>query len=196
MAAISRLKQHWTIREYLAMEDASDEKHEYVAGMIYNMAGASRKHIRIHVNTSGSLNAQLIGSGCSVYASDLRIRAGERAYVYPDVLVVCGKPEVDPLNQNTVTNPTLIVEVLSPSTEDYDRGSKFASYRELDSLQEYLLINQNTPHVMRYLRQSSGDWLLTDFIAPDAIIELPSIGCRLALADVYADVDFEEEDDL
>lgn len=187
-------QQTMSVEEYLAFERASEEKHEYLNGEIFLMSGASNNHNLIVGTTLGIFYVQLRNTGCIYYPSDMRIRVSETGlYTYPDISVVCDPPQLDKsAYQDTLLNPTLIVEVLSPSTESYDRGRKFQHYRALESLQEYVLIAQDSPHIERYLRQPSGEWLLADATGLDARIELSSIGCTLALADVYEKVTFED----
>ncbi|MBC7869360.1 MAG: Uma2 family endonuclease [Chitinophagaceae bacterium] len=183
----------WTEAEYLEFERASESRHEYYRGEIFDMAGASPAHVLIATNASGILYVQLRKRPCAVYQTDLRVKVkGGGLYTYPDIVVVCGSPEYADEKRDMIVNPTLIIEVLSSSTESYDRGEKFRGYRNLDSLQEYLLIAQDTPRIERYLRQSSNEWLLTEITGLDATLELPSIQCTLALVDVYEKVTFEE----
>jgi Uma2 family endonuclease len=185
-----------TEAEYLAFDRASDVKHEYYRGEIFAMSGASRKHNVISGNTYASLHAQLRGRPCEKYQAEMRVRvARTRLYTYPDITVVCGEPHFADNEFDTLLNPTLLVEVLSPSTERYDRGRKFQHYREIDSLREYVLIAQDQPRIERFLRQDDGTWLLSDASGLEGRIELASIGCTLALADVYEQVTFEAEDE-
>lgn len=142
--------------EYLRRERASDERHEYFAGRIYAMSGASREHSMICSNTLGSLWNQLRGKPCEVHSSDLRVQVSDTGlYTYPDLSVVCGKKLFADEHVDTLLNPKIVIEVLSPSTEAYDRGDKFAHYRTLDSLTDYLLIAQDKPRIEHYRR--SGD---------------------------------------
>ena len=185
-------KQKWTVEEYLAMERASEEKHEFLDGEIYLMSGASFNHNQIVGRTLGLLFVQLQNGPCDVLPSDMRVKVNDSGlYTYPDIIVICGEPKVEETEQDTLLNPTVIIEVLSPSTEGYDRGKKFQHYRALDSLQEYVLIAQDQARIERYLRQPSGEWLLSDAVGLEAVIDLPSIQCKLALADVYAKISFE-----
>lgn len=182
-----------TPEEYLKLERASQEKHEYFAGEIFAMTGASQDHNLIVFNTSGLLHAQLRKSPCRAYTSDMRVKTPPPVLcAYPDITVVCNQPVFDDAEHvDTLLNPTLIIEVLSPSTEIYDRGTKSIRYRAIDSLREYVLIAQDSFRVERLLRQPDNQWLLLDLVGPDAVIELPSIGCTLALAEVYEKVEFE-----
>lgn len=176
-----------TPEEYLARERPADQKSEYVDGQVYAMTGASRKHNLIAGNLISELNRQLEDKPCEVYPGDMRVRVGTRAYLYPDAVVACDEPQFDDDELDTLLNPTLIVEVLSKSTRDYDQGAKFALYRSLPSLQEYVLVAQDTPHVMRYVRQADG-WLLLETADPDGHVPLSSIGCDLSLRRLYAKV--------
>lgn len=187
-------KQTWTVEQYLETERASEEKHEYLNGEIYLMAGASPRHNKIQGNAFAALHTQLQGHPCDVYSSDQRVGVvSAKLYTYPDISIVCDPPQFDEVHHDTLLNPILIVEVLSPSTSNYDRSKKFWHYRTLDSLKEYVLIFQDVPRVERYLRQPSGDWLLTDAVGLDAVLELPSVQATLVLADVYRRVSFESE---
>jgi Uma2 family endonuclease len=186
------MKQLWTEAEYLAFERASEIKHEYDHGEIFAMEGASEQHNLITVNVAASLHAQLRQRPCWVYSNDMRLKISARNYTYPDIIVVCGAPQIADEQGDTLLNPTLIVEVLSPSTEQYDRGRKFQYYRTLASLQEYVLISQEQARIEHYVRQDNGKWLYTHHAGLDAALELPSIGCRLALADVYEKVTFDD----
>src|SRR5687768_11705327 len=190
MRALKR--KPWTLEEYLAFERANEQKHEFFNGDIYLMADACERHNLIVVNTSTILNVQLRQQPCKVYANDLRVRIRLGDYFYPDVVVVCGDAKLEDSEVDTLLNPTLIIEVLSNSTEQFDRGDKFKSYRTLSSLQEYVLISQDEPRIERFARQANGDWLFSETAAVDATVQLPSIGCTLALDDVYAKVLFDK----
>ncbi|NWF68160.1 MAG: Uma2 family endonuclease [Chloroflexi bacterium] len=191
MAALPET-QHWTVDEYLACEEQSEIKHEYYAGEIYAMTGASPNHNRISGDTYAAIHAQLRGSPCEIFGSDQRVRVSDSHYVYPDISIVCGKAQFDDRRPQSLLNPTLLIEVLSPPTEDYDRGRKAVSYRALAGLQEFLLIAQDRQHITHYVRHAAQQWLVADVTQPDAIIELAAIHGRLALAEVYARVVFEE----
>lgn len=192
MSAVARQKM--TVAEYLEMERASEEKHEFLDGEIYLMSGASLKHNLIVTNTVSGLHSQLRNRPCVVFPSDMRVRIRDnRHYTYPDITVVCDPLQLEDTEQDTLLNPTLIIEVLSPSTESYDRGRKFQHYRTLASLQEYVLISQDSTRIERYLRQPNDEWLLADASGIDASLELASIQCVLSLAEVYEKVTFEAE---
>ena len=180
-----------TPEDYLEFERASEIKHEYFGGEVFAMSGASANHSTIAGNAFASLHAQLRRQPCRVYQNDMRVKTRSVLYTYPDVSVVCGEPQFEDRVVDTLLNPTLIIEVLSPSTERYDRGKKFQHYRTIESLQEYVLIAQDSVLVERYLRQPNNEWLLSEFAGMDAVLELPSIRCRLALADMYEKVELD-----
>lgn len=178
--------------EYLAAERVAEAKSEYYAGQVVEMSGASEAHNLIVAQLVAALVGQLRGRPCRTYPSDMRVGVGPGlAYVYPDVVVVCGTPRFADGRRDILLNPAVLVEVLSPSTETDDRGRKWELYRRLESLREYLLISQDARRVEQYVRREDGLWLFSEANEEDAVVELPSIGCSLALADVYDRV-FEE----
>ena len=187
-------REYISPEEYLAFEREALEKHEYFDGEIFDMAGTSEEHANISSNINVSLHFQLKKRPGKSYQSDLRVHIPKTGlYTYPDVLVVCGKPQLlEDAYLDTVLNPIVIVEVLSPSTADYDKGTKFDHYRTIESLQEYVLVWQNKKRVACYAKQSDGSWLLRDFIGEDAEILLSSIDCQLTIEDIYDKVDFDE----
>jgi len=176
---------HCSVEEYLALERSAPYKSEFHDGQIYAMTGASRKHNLVTVNIARELSAQLKKRPCEAYINDMRVKAAEaRSYHYPDIAVVCGSPQFEDAHIDTLLNPTVLIEVLSPSTEAYDRGGKFAHYRKIPSLREYLLVTQDQPIIERYQRQ--GDvWILSEAEGLDASVSLESIGCILSLREVY-----------
>jgi Uma2 family endonuclease len=181
-----QIKSFITPEEYLALERKAEYKSEYLHGEIFAMTGASRKHNLLAINISSSLNQQLKGRPCEVYVSDMRVKVtASGLYTYPDVIVVCGEPQFEDDNLDTLLSPTVLFEILSKSTERYDRIAKSGYYRTLESLTEHLLVAQDEIHVEQYVKQADGQWLLTETRSLAAIIELPSIGCSLALRDVY-----------
>ena len=184
----------WTTEDYLAYERDSQQRHEYLSGKIYAMAGASANHNLIVGNAIASLHAQLRKRPCTVYPSDMRLKVSQTGlYTYPDISVVRGEPQFEDDQNDTLLNPVVIIEVLSPSTETYDRGKKFQHYRTLESLREYLLIAQDTYDVEHYVRQENDQWLLSDINRGDASLILVSIQCTLTLADLYEKVAFEPD---
>ena len=183
-----------TPEEYLRIERAAEWKSEYVDGEIFAMAGASLRHTLIAGNIVRELGNQLRDSPCLVASADLRVATHRRRhYTYPDVVVLCDAPQFVDEQQDTITNPALIAEVLSDSTEKYDRGAKFERYRSVLSLSEYLLVSQDRVHVELYTRQPHGEWLLREWNDPAAEIELVSLHCRLNIAEVYAKVSLDEK---
>lgn len=187
-------KLRYTPEEYLALERKAEYKSEYVNGEIYAMGGASLAHTTITLNIGALLLAQLRGRPCRVLTSEMRVKiSATGSYVYPDVVVACGDIQFEDAEVDTLLNPTVIIEVLSPTTEAFDRGAKFGHYRQLPSVQEYLLIAQDRVSVERFSRQ--GDqWLLTEATDLGDTMQLASIGCELPLANVYERVEFEESE--
>jgi len=182
---------HYTPEEYFASEREAEFKSEYLNGEIYAMAGSSPEHSTITVNVSGELRAQLKGKPCRVFSSDMKVRTdADGLFSYPDVSVVCGEPRFHDEHRDVLVNPTLIVEVLSPSTERFDRGRKFAQYQQIESLTDYLLVAQDEPRVEHYVRQEGGRWLLSTATGREDTLHLASIGCTLPLSEVYDKVDF------
>jgi Uma2 family endonuclease len=181
-----QVKSYVTPEEYLAIERAAEYKNEYVNGEIFAMTGASRKHNLAALNVAGELRQQLKGKPCETYQGEMRVKAPAiRSYVYPDVVVVCGDPQFEDTYLDTLLNPTLVVEVLSKSTESYNRLAKSAYYRTIESLVEYLLIAQEEYRVEQYVKQADGRWLLADVRSLENTVELEAIGCSLALRDIY-----------
>ena len=179
-----------TPEEYLARERKALTKSEYRNGQIYAMPGASHEHNIVMGNAFAELHFQLRDRTCIVYPSEMRVKVSSTGrYTYPDIIVVCEEPQFDDAHFDTLLNPTVLIEVLSPSTAAYDRGEKFASYQKLDSLCEYVLISQDRVCVERYLRQEQ-DWDLTAFRSLDDVFQLPSIGCELSLQAIYAKIQF------
>ncbi len=183
-----------SMEEYLERERESEERYEYVDGWIISMAAAaSWSHSAITSNVDRELGLQLKGTDCRTASRDIIVPFPEtNRSAYPDLVVVCGGPELDPERSDLLHNPRVVFEVLSPSTMDYDRGEKFARYRKIDALQEYLLVAQDEPHVEHYVRQDDASWRFTETDGLDATITLPSVEAELPLSEVYLDV-FEGE---
>lgn len=188
-------KPCYSFDAYLTAERAElDIRHEYVAGEVFAMTGATESHNIIVGNINRELGSQLKGRLCRVYANDMRVRIeGADAGKYPDVAAICGERLFYDQRRDVLLNPSLIVEVLSESTEAYDRGEKFAVYRRLPSLREYLLISQRRMRAELFMRQGDGDWLLTEYSDPMESVPLASIDCRLSLAEVYDKVEFQSD---
>ena len=192
MVAAPRLKM--TDEEFLAFERVAETKHEFYDGEVFAMAGASENHNVIVVNLSGELRQALRGRPCRHYVTDLRVRIGEAGrFTYPDAVVVCGDREFLPgASLDTLLNPTVIVEVLSPSTEAHDRGRKFDFYREIASLRAYVLVSQSEPRVGLFEREN-GMWRISAASGLGADLRIETLGITLALAELYLDVDFPPE---
>lgn len=187
IASGKKVEARMSYEEYVALEARSSAKHEYLRGERVAMAGATPEHVRIATAVAVALSNALRGRPCAVYSSDLRVRVMETDLAtYPDVAVVCGGIELAPDDRVAATNPIVIVEVLSASTEGYDRGAKFAHYRHLPSLREYVLFSQDAPRVEVYRRNERGRFELFE-AGPGESAELESIGARISVDDVYAD---------
>jgi Uma2 family endonuclease len=193
----------YTVAEYLALERQSEERHEYLDGLIYAMSGESIQHGDISVNLVGELRAQLRGTPCRVWTKDAKVLSGpalkstrtrKGLFSYPDIVVVCGELQFLDERRDVLLNPTVIIEVLSPSTESFDRGEKFWRYRQhLATLTDYVLVSQSLPLVDHYRRSSNGEWVLTTAGELDASLTIASINCVLRLSEVYDRVTFPEE---
>jgi Uma2 family endonuclease len=179
-----------TSAEYLEIERRAETKSEYIDGRMYAMSGASEPHNVIAVNLTRELSLQMRGRPCRVYAADMRVKVSPTgAYMYPDVVAVCGERKLEDKHLDTLLNPTIIFEVLSDSTAAYDRDEKFFHYRQLDSLQEFVLVSQKRMMVEHYIRDRN-EWRFSEITAPEARVAFPSIGCDIAVADIYENVDF------
>lgn len=199
--AVPKEKLIHTVEEYLEMERATEERHEFVDGHIYQMAGGSLAHSQICINVAGEIRNALRGKTCQALSPNMKVRSGpynqgqrtaKGLFSYADLTVVCGAPEFHDTHQDVLLNPTLLIEVLSESTLAFDRGEKFLRYRtHLQSLQEYLLIWQSFPFVELYTRQTNG-WLLSEFRELDQTIHLTSLACHLPLREIYDRVTFPE----
>lgn len=183
-------KDFYTVEEYLAFERSSELKHEYVSGEIVAMAGATRAHNLITGNISQRLRNQLEGQPCETYSNDMRVRTTPADYTYPDVVVICGEPQFEDAELDTLLNPMVVVEVLSKSSKTRDRGEKCSDYRGIESVKDILLVAQHKMRVEHYVRQANNDWLLRDVSDPAGLIMIASIGCRLTLAEIYERVTF------
>lgn len=188
MSAEAPAKRTWTPAEYLAWERASPERHEFHDGEIFAMAGASFAHNKIVGNMVRELGNALRNRPCDVVPSDLRVKIpvpGAGLYTYPDALVVCGEAHFEDDARDTLLNPTVILEVLSESTEAYDRGKKFRYYRAIPSLREYVLVAQDVPSVERHVCGEGGVWSLVQDLGAGGTLVLPSIGCEIAVDELY-----------
>ena len=186
-----------TPEKYLQIEEKSSIKHEYIDGEIYAMAGASDAHVTISLNLAALLRSHVRSRGCRVYISDMKARIetkNKNKFYYPDVMVTCDKLDQETTNYKSF--PCLIVEVLSDSTEAFDRGDKFADYQSLDSLQEYVLINPKSQRVECFRRGDNGLWILEFYTAEKSLFQLKSIEFQGSLADLYEDVSFELQSEI
>ncbi|MDQ2900579.1 MAG: Uma2 family endonuclease [Acidobacteriota bacterium] len=183
-------KNFVTSEQYLEIERKAEFKSEYYDGQMFAMAGASLPHNRLLVNTVVALDRQIRGRGCEVFTNDLRVHVGPTGlYTYPDVIALCGEPQLADDHFDVLLNPGLIVEVLSPSTEAYDRGLKFEHYRRIESLRAYLLIAADRVHVDLYTRQLDREWVLSEASGLSETIDIRSLECKLALSAIYDRVD-------
>jgi Uma2 family endonuclease len=180
-----KARRYFTPEEYLAIEREAEYKSEYFDGEIFALAGASREHCIISGNIHALLHAQLRGRACNVYISDMRVKVDALGkYTYPDVVVACDE-RFEEAHGDTLLNPRVIFEVLSPSTSAYDRGRKFAHYDRVESLGEYYLVHQDHRHVESYFREADGSWHHSGAVGIGSGIVIPTIGCELELADIY-----------
>jgi Uma2 family endonuclease len=190
----STAPQHYSPEEYLAIEQEAAERHEYRDGEIILMAGGLPNHNRITVNISGFLNFASRGKPYQVFAADQRLWIPEkRLYTYPDVMVIQGDLVLQEGRKDTLVNPLMIVEVLSKSTEGYDRGDKFAAYRSIPGFQEYLLVSQSSQWIEHYVKRTEKKWDFQSYDEADTAVQLVTIGVEMAIADIYDKVEFETE---
>jgi len=187
---MSAVSKYITPQEYLALERASESRHQYYRGEMFAMTGASRPHNLINGNLFRSVGNQLSGGPCEVYVNDMRVKiTATGLYTYPDMAVACAEREFEDSSVDTLLNPVVLVEVLSDSTEAYDRGKKFSNYQKLDSLREFVLISQDRVRVEHFLRQGE-QWVLTALDKLDDVLVLSSINCRVSLREIYDRVEF------
>ena len=175
-----------TEQDYLTLESAAEDKSEFVDGAMYAMSGTSPRHAKLEARLSSALVPQLRGRDCDVYSSNLKIRSTKRrSYLYPDLSVVCGPLVRVEGTNDVIANPSVIFEVLSPSTADYDHGKKFAIYREIPTLKDYLLVHSEEAFVEHFTLQPDGSWILRDHKGIDAVVEIPNIQCSIKLKELY-----------
>jgi Uma2 family endonuclease len=189
---VANLKSSYTLEEYFELERNSEERYEFWDGEIFCMSGGSAPHERITRDTLVHLTARLAGRGCEAFTSNMRIKVPSMPpYRYPDVSALCGEAEFEKIGGvDTLLNPSLIIEVLSPSTEAYDRGEKFRHYKSIPSFCEYVLIAQDHAHVTQISRRADGEWIYRDFTEMDASVALSSMNCELKLGTIYRNVTF------
>lgn len=181
----------FTPEEYLALERLSEIRHEFLDGTVYAMAGESPTHSAICFNLAGSLHPQLRGTNCRGFSPNMKVRAGESGlYAYPDLAVACGEAFFYDRQGDVLLNPVVIFEVLSRSTQTYDRGEKFERYKSIETLRDYVLVSQDRPLVEHFSRQPDGSWSRAELSGADAALALDSVNCRVSLADIYDRVEF------
>ena len=180
--------------EYLAMEELTETRHELINGVVEAMSGNTYSHLRIVRNLLAQLDGRLQGGPCEIFCNDLRVKVElTDDYFYPDLVGVCGTPVFDRLSHITLLNPRMLIEVLSPSTEAYDRGQKFLHYQQIPTLCEYVLVSQGAARVELFTRGESSAWTYKVFAGPGATITFASVDCTVPLADIYRDVVFGEQ---
>jgi Uma2 family endonuclease len=183
-----------SLEEYLGLEEVSESRHEWINGRMVAMSGNSFPHVRIVKNLMLELNGRLRGKPCEVLCNELRVKVDlTNDYFYPDLVGVCGTPAFDGPNRTTLLNPNLLIEVLSPSTEAYDRGQKFLHYQQIPTLREYALVSQNEARVELFARGEDSAWTYKMVAGPEARVSFASIDCNVALADIYRDVAFGDQ---
>ena len=186
----SNPKTFLTEEEYLALERQAEFRSEYFGGEMFAMVGASRRHNRIVTNLVVALDNQLRARPCNVYSNDMRVKVQSTGlFTYPDVVVTCGEERFADGENDILLNPLAIVEVLSDSTEAYDRGKKFEGYQSIESMKEYLLVSQHSQRVEQFVRQSGKNWIYSETHEPSETIKIQSIECELKLEDIYLKVE-------
>ncbi len=185
-------KRFFTPEEYLELEYKAEYKSQYFAGEIFAMAGAQPEHDKITTNLIIALGLRFRGRACNVFSSDIRVRAADDMYTYPDVTALCGEPKFEGQGKNppSLLNPRVIFEVLSPSTEGFDRGIKFARYRRLETLTDYVLVSADQKRVEHHRLREDGVWVYDDLGEDDEVLRLASVGCEVPLAEIYERVTF------
>lgn len=187
-------KHYITLEEYLKIEESTGERHDWENGQVFNMAGASFAHNTIVVNIVRELGVQLRGKGCQPFSNDLRVTIPQtQRRTYPDVLIACPPFEWDDELPHTLLNPRVIIEVLSPSTQRFDRTNKLTWYGRVPSVTDYIMVASETMNVQHIRRLGEGDWRIQVYESPDEILDLPEYSCRLALSEIYERLGFDEE---
>ncbi|MGI4791791.1 MAG: Uma2 family endonuclease [Janthinobacterium lividum] len=189
-------KTRYTPEQYLEIDRKAEHRSEYVNGEIRAMAGASREHNLIVTNLVRELSLRLRGQPCETYSNDMRVTISLVRYAYPDVVIACNHPQFIDGQLDTLTNPSVIIEVLSSTTQNDDRSWKFAHYRRLATLTDYVMLSQYQPFAEHYARQSDNQWVLTELSGLEAVLLLPSLGCELSLADIYERIEFTPDPDM
>jgi Uma2 family endonuclease len=180
-----------TPKQYLAIERKAEFRSEFYNGEMFAMAGVSKEHSRVKENLIGELYVRLKGGGCRTHSSDMRVKVSRTGmYTYPDIVITCGEERYEDAEVDTLLNPQVVIEVLSDSTEKYDRGKKFRHYQQIDSFREYVLVSQDEPVIERFVRQADGSWATTFVEGLDREFAFATVPVRVPLADIYAGVTF------
>jgi Uma2 family endonuclease len=189
--SLQRTLAVFTAEQYLGLERHSEIRHEFLDGIVYAMSGGSRAHSHICYNLAGITYRELSDSPCTGYSSDMKVRAGDASlYAYPDLTVVCGEPILHDDQGDVLLNPVVVFEVLSRSTEAYDRGEKFERYKTIETLTDYVLVSQDRPRLEHFSRQADGTWSREELGGLESSLTLASVNCRLPLAEVYDRIEF------
>jgi Uma2 family endonuclease len=188
----AHLERRYTLEEYLELDRVAEERFEFWQGEVFCMSGVSQEHAEIEINLAVALRTRLSGRKCRVFPANMRIKVPTAPpYRYADLSALCGEAQFETIGGvDALTNPALLVEVLSASTESYDRGEKFARYKSIQALREYLLITQDRPFITQLFKRDDGEWVYRDFDAPDSLIKLESLGCEISATEIYQNVAF------
>lgn len=188
----AHLERRYTLEEYLELDRAAEERFEFWEGEVFCMSGVSQEHAEIEINLTVALRTRLSGSKCRVFPANMRIKVPTAPpYRYADLSALCGEARFETIGGvDALVNPALLVEVLSPSTESYDRGEKFARYKSIPALREYLLVAQDRPFITQLFKRDDDEWVYRDFDAPGSIVKLESLGCELSSDEIYQNVAF------
>ena len=190
--ALPLSQMRFTPDEYLEFERKAEIRHEYIDGHVYAMSGESRHHSRVNVNLIREVSTQLKGKGCEAFSPNMKVRSLSTSYSYPDLSVVCGEAAFHDNYGDVLVNAKVIFEILSPSTESYDRGKKFLRYQAIETFTDYILISQDEPYIEHRARQSNGQWTITWATGLESNLYLASIECELKLSEIYDRVVFPE----
>mgnify|MGYP002779063884 CR=1 FL=1 len=189
---VSQAEKNYTVEEYLKMERRSATKHEFMNGKVLSTAGSSRQHNLIGTNTTIAIGSRLRGHKCEVYVNDMRVQISRSHFSYPDVVVVSGEPKFADSETDVLLNPAIVVEVFSRATIGYDKTVKLESYLAMDSIREILLVKEDEMRVEHYFKQNPKQWIYRIYSASDDMITLESVGCKINLSEIYAQVKFDQ----
>ncbi len=181
-----------SLEQYLALEETSETRHEFHDGEVYEMESATFRHQQIGTQFHGGVRPALKARGCEIHSQGTRVATSRKGlYTYPDYVIMCGQPKFWDTDPDTLSNPNVLVEILSPSTMDYNLGTKFRLYRDLTSLEEYVTIHQDEPLIEHHVRQPDGSWLIRDLQGIDATLRLASVGVEISLRTIYEGIEFD-----